>query len=1268
MALNCKLDRNISLSQPGQSVDDCNGQDISIGVGGISSPVLVYNISDVPSLTFDGDNRSDYSLYVDTINSIGQFYRVDHTDATYNEEYDEANHKWTHTLTLTVGNIQPVFEDILADAVNGKYLVCFRPNGAEDYRMFGWQYGATLDYSMNITSDSLGYTITFEDTSEYALMTVDRDNFGNKDKVFEPLWKPLYDVYFCEQDQYGYHTGYIICMYVVKVNAAGQPLGSDNKLCQWTGKKQDAYKINTISSDGGYNIVGTYTKDATFDGKPVMVLDYEKCPANVDNSIYINSKKVETINLNSTVSAGTFTITSTDDWMMVTDPQYVTISPVEGEDGDTICGVHHNGVGGCESIEFMNKVSTEIVILNVCVNLITVGDDYTFECSDRNITIVPTVEGCSSAYTYTVSPEIDNEMDENGYIHLYPETYTDGTYTLTLTHSCDQNEVKTITVKIICNSTDPDWQKQSSYCETDVETGEYTGYRIDVKQDVNPYSSTYGEYETVRVGDNTCVDSPAIWVLTDNYCELENGITTGYYVSVYTDQNEDSPTYMQTKEEKVMNRTKCPEVDPDPIWVPDETFEGYCEEIYYEPGHVLGNSGYWIGQEIDDNRYSPTYRQTRETKTLSDDCPVPDTDPIIEDIVENCELEYDSDDNLVMNGYIVKTGLDKNVFSPTYLTTTTVREYDPITCPPSGDVPPPEPTGCTAFIVDGGHWDGVPQTGASACDSAFLYVDGTAMFLPATAEQWVTIRFKHWDEDPHTYQNFCTVYSDAPCVAESFFRHAGVTPDQKPEICGGETGVPMPQLVIDSITGNTEYTHALGTIWYDVAPNPNTDSRTCTIKWYVDDMSEECMSAEFRITQDGTGGGGGGCDCTDYKVRSLSPVATVPYSTGSTEYHVGNYTAATGCDQEIYKYGLNSGSDFLGSFRFSGGKIYAKVKAANASTSTRQAQYIIKQGNCEGYVNINQQAAPVPHENKFEWNWEGHETSYSVNVAGNANAIELIQFTSYYNSTQPNAILSSDVPWIITNNPAYTNNNELRPNVNNTLYIQSNSSLNARTGTLTLTQKGTSNKITLIITQGAYVPDCTITQFNVPNEVCKGDSLVYNLAVADTRCTNQLHIYLYDANGVSHSSTCTPVQGRCTGHFDTSTMAVGDGVIPIVVGTTPTNYPVKVKDCTQPPTPTTITVTFRITNSIGEMMCVNYVDLTTNSGKLPISLINYECLQAGSTTNFNITLPISLAGTSYLGATLRDTAVQHRQYNTNLGLGQLTDGAVISMNATSVIS
>lgn len=1256
------MDRNITLNQPGDGGDGCNGQDISMGVGGIAQ-VVVYNISDIASLKFENDNRADDSLVVDTINSTGQFYKIDFTSATYNEEYD--NHKWTHTLTLDIANIQPLFEDILADGVNGKYLVCFRPNGSEDWRMFGWKYGAKLDYSLNITDDSLGYTVTLDDASEYPLFAVYADNFGDKNKTYTPLFKPLYDVYYCEQDQYGYHTGYLIAMYVVKVNAAGQPLGSDNKLCQWTGKKQDAYKINTIQSDGGYNIIGTYTKDATFDGKPVMILDYDKCPANVTNSIFINSKKAETISLNSTISAGTFTITSTDDWMMVTDPQFVTISPVEGVNGNTQCRVHHNGVGGCEQIEFMNKETGEIVTLDVCVNLINVGSSYTYDCNTNEVVITPSVEGCSSAYTYTISPATPNTKDSYGYIHLWPSGVTSSTtYTITFTHGCDSNEVKVTTVKIVCNDTNPIWQLQKSYCEK--VDGEYTNYRISIYVDINPYSDTYSNRKTEKEYDATCADSPATWQLESSYCELDvEGANTGYYISVYMDVNPDSPTYETTREERVLNATECPEPNRDPDWIKDPDFSGYCEQIFYEPGHVEGNSGYWIDQEIDDNRLSPTYKQTRPVKVLSDDCPVPNTNPIVEEISSACELEYDEQGNLVMNGWVNITGLDTNVFSSTYLQVTTVREYDEEKCPPSGGH---DPSGCTAFIVDGGHWDEVPAVGSGACDSAFLYVEGTPVFTPASASGWVTVDFSHWDEDPHDYQHFCSLYDVSPCVAESFFRHAGISTDPKPQICtdnpAAATVSDMPQVVADAITGNTEYTHALGTIWYRVAQNTGNDPRSCVIKWYVDDMSEECMSAEFRITQLGTGGGGG-CDCTNYSISSAG--ATVPATTSNTEYTVGTYVKATGCDQEIYNAGLNNGSDFLGSFRFSGGYIYAKVKTANTSTSTRYAQYKIKQGNCEGYVNITQAAAPVPQENKFEWNWQGHEQSYSATVSGNATVLNLIQFTSYYNGSQPNAVLSSSDSWIITNNSSYINGNELPPNINDMIFLQPNNTNYTRVGTLTLTQKGTSNKIRVYITQGPYVADCSITSFSMSTNVCKGDNISYSFDVADTRCTQTFYFTFYDANNNPINSTAVPSNGHGSGTFSTSNAATGNGVVVVTVGAEVKRYVCEIRNCSSP-TPD-LTVQYQLHNSTGQEVYYNYIDFYKNSQpSAPLSLgVGTDAIMVGATKRIQKTVSYTLNGWSWDYIKVRDTfsGLNHTYTTSNAG-GTFADNISIYIDITGI--
>lgn len=467
MSLNCRLNRNITLNQINDDgTSSCNAQDLSMGVGGIQSPILVYNISDVESLKFKDDNRADDSLEVDTINAKGQFYKIDFTSANYSEEYE--NHKWTHSLQLEISNITSLFEDLLSDGVNGRYLVCFRPKGSEDYRCFGWKFGASLDYGMQISEDSLGYTVTLEDTSEYPLFTVYADNFGNKNKTYSPIFKPLYDVFFCEQGSDGKHTGYLIAMYVVKVNAVGQPLDSDNKLCQWSGKKQDAYKHESIGSDGGYHIIGTYSSSGSFDGRPVRILDYEKCTADVDDSIFINEKKNESIGLNSTIKQKPFTIRSTNDWSMLGNPTKCTITPINGSNGNTSCTVRHNGVGGTDVIQFQNNVTRECVQLEVNIYIIKINDSYTFPYGTTQFILTPNVMGGSRNYTYTVSPSLSVTKDGNGYLVCSPSVSTnEQNFTFVLTHSDDSNEVKQVNVKILGNNTSPSWQVLSSFCEID---------------------------------------------------------------------------------------------------------------------------------------------------------------------------------------------------------------------------------------------------------------------------------------------------------------------------------------------------------------------------------------------------------------------------------------------------------------------------------------------------------------------------------------------------------------------------------------------------------------------------------------------------------------------------------------------------------------------------------------------------------------------------------------------------------------------------------
>ena len=1238
MALNCKLDRNISVSQQGDGgSDSCNSQDITVGVGGISSPILVYNISDVPSLTFEGDNRSDYSLFVETINSTGQFYKVDHTSATYNEEYD--NHKWTHNLEISVANIQPLFEDILSDATNGRYLVCWRPNGGEDYRMFGWKYGATLDYSMNVTDDSHGYTITFNDESEYPLFTVDRDNFGSKTKTYSPIWKPLYDVYYCEQDSGGRHTGYIVAMYVVKTNAAGQPLDTNNRLCQWSNLKQDAYKVAGISSDGGYNIVGTYQKNATFDGKAVRIYDLEKCPANVTNSIFINSKKAETINLNSTITASTYTITSSDEWSMVSDPQYVTISPVEGVNGNTQCSVHHNGVGGIDTIEFQNKVTHEIVTLTVNVNLLKIAPTYTYPVGTTDAVITPVVEGCNTAYTYTITPSVTSYMDELGYIHItFPDTESDLQYTLTTVHGCDSNERKVSTIFRKGLGRDPKWIITNNFCE--IVNGLYTGYRMYQKTDVNPNSPTYGHSDWTKERDATCNEASPNWTQTAAYCEVDvQGSNTGYHTVVLSDVNTKSPTYGQTRTETTQNTTLCPIADKNPKWIPDEKFEGYCEQMYYEPAHVEANSGYYIGREIDDNRLSPTYRQTRDTRVLSPECPPPDTTPSIEEVSYSCVLDEDSEGNLLLTGECDITGLDTNVFSATYLQVTTSRIIDTVRCTPNTPTPP-EPEACTAFIIDGGSID-ADADGDSGCDSAFLWAEGTPVFTPSSASNWISIQYYYWDEDPSS--TMCTNYASYPCVANNLMYQAGLVDEEVECATASHNLSDYPQVVQDAVNKTGKYGHALGTMRYVIDANSDDETRYAEVSFIVD--SEECPSRTMYITQEGQGGGS--CDCASFSAKTAS--ATVPATMDDVYYLVGHYTGATDCTSSIYENGLKSGSDFLKDFDFENGNIYAKVKERNTSSGTRTAQYWVKQADCEDYFTVSQAGGATPVSDAFEWDISGHKTSYTADTAPWNNAtINLSSFTSVKDGADTNATTSASKNWIHVDS-------ELTPNTGHLVMLDNNTDTDPREGSITLTQKGTSNKITVTIKQNGYSNNCGITSFSLDSEVCIGSSLNYSFTTLGS-CSQEFNFTLYDKNWHSVTSKTTARSGS----FDTTGLDAGTGRCDVVIGTTVTTFNTTLKDCS-----VTYKVNFKITNSTGAEMYVDAIDFVGASQSYSVSVPSTKISNGSTKTFSDVTVNSSDIGKSYNSIQVRDTVVSHRGYTTNASSGTITDGSTYSFSVTS---
>jgi hypothetical protein len=563
----------------------------------------------------------------------------------------------------------------------------------------------------------------------------------------------------------------------------------------------------------------------------------------------------------------------------------------------------------------------------------------------------------------------------------------------------------------------------------------------------------------------------------------------------------------------------------------------------------------------------------------------------------------------------------------------------------------PEPEGCKKFIVDGGQWDDAPATGASTCDSAFLYDEGQWVITPATAASWVTISKYHWDTDDES--TMCSNYRTYPCVANNLMYDAGLVNEEID--CSVQDLNSYPKIVKDAVNKTGPYAHALGTVRYTLSDNTGP-TRSCTINWLIDD--ERCPSNEFTITQLGTGEQ---CPCDNFNVTTTYP--TVSNAVSDTEYTVGHYTAATDCTASVHMGKLNNGSDFLGSFRFDNGTIYAKVKTQNTSYSSRVAQYTIEQNNCKGYVNASQQAAPIPPAtNKFQWAWEGHESSYSTAITSTELSVKLVPFESYVNGVKTNATIQANVPWIVTNSPTYVNNNELRPDYEEMVGVQKNTGSANRTGTLTLRQKGTSNTISMTITQPPYTPDCTIKSFTIGDEVCKGESLSYSYQTVDTSCSGEFTFRLWDSAGSMITSNSTPSGGSGSGSFNTSTAALGGATVDVTVNAEAKRYNINVIDCATPVED--ITVTFTLTNKTGSGM---YFDRIRVMGTNLYLSVGSQYLNNNQSRTCAVTLGGNVAGTAFTGIQVADTLNARREYRTNSTGGTLTDGATITANITEMI-
>lgn len=441
--INCKLNKDIAL---GSNVGDgCLSVTINAGV---SDKLYIFNLEDVQNLIFFEDSRADKSLFVDTIVTSKLFYRVDATNIQYTEEYDD--HSYSHQIVATIKNVRNEIEEILEGAVHGKYLVAFKVIGEEHYRLVGWKEGLSMDEELSIQKDNNAYTLTFEGRTSWPEMECDKTNFDITNKVYEPMFEPLFAA-----GSVTCSDGWAVANYAVKVNAAGQPLDSNNKLVQYSGLPQDAYKLQGVS-DGEYNIIGTYTQNEYVDGKSVKAFDTTIC--NVSCTIGVSPNSVS---FNSSTTTSAITIYSSNEWEVASYPSTVTLSRTYGGAGDSLVYVYSNENCGNETITFRNKIGKCVAALQVTNNIIKIDDTFYYPNRTSSMTLVPST--CCN-YTASVSEGIV-EVNSDGSFTVSGIGGSDARKTVTVTLLCG-SERKIVTLVIHGIDTARGRRIISEYCET----------------------------------------------------------------------------------------------------------------------------------------------------------------------------------------------------------------------------------------------------------------------------------------------------------------------------------------------------------------------------------------------------------------------------------------------------------------------------------------------------------------------------------------------------------------------------------------------------------------------------------------------------------------------------------------------------------------------------------------------------------------------------------------------------------------------------------
>ncbi len=193
-----------------------------------------------------------------------------------------------------------------------------------------------------------------------------------------------------------------------------------------------------------------------------------------------------------------------------------------------------------------------------------------------------------------------------------------------------------------------------------------TGYKVTVYLDDNPDSPTYGQTYEERVYDTEhCPIEEDDLVLVGNECEIGMSGYTGYRLMTY--YNRTTGEYVSVREEDA----ECEPSSTEEQWV--NSGSPFCETT--EQGL---NTGYMLQLQVQMNQALPSYGTTRYSRYKSPDCAL-NSCASWDDIQSQCHISV-SNCVATFDGTEDVTQIDVNPLSETYNTTRTINREDTGDC------------------------------------------------------------------------------------------------------------------------------------------------------------------------------------------------------------------------------------------------------------------------------------------------------------------------------------------------------------------------------------------------------------------------------------------------------------------------------------------------------------------------------------------------------------------------------------------------------------